>query len=87
MGNHWNTINLGAIPFARDLSKFRSSIVRKAVRFVVYDGLRLADMVTHRQDQQKGYAKGLAQYGHTLRPLCPSLPLCRSPGTTLVFWW
>ncbi len=58
VGNQWNITNLGAILFAKNLSKFGSSIARKAVRFVVYDGLSRADTVTHRQDQQKGYANG-----------------------------
>ena len=58
VGNHWTITNLGAILFAKDLREFASSIARKAVRFVVYDGLSRADTVTHRLDQQKGYANG-----------------------------
>ncbi len=58
VGSQWNITNLGAILFVKDLGKFGSSIARKAVRFVVYNGLSRADTVTHRQDQQKGYANG-----------------------------
>lgn len=58
VGNQWNITNLGAILFAKNLSKFGSSIARKAVRFVVYDGLSRAHPVTHRRDQENGYANG-----------------------------
>ena len=39
VGNHWNITNLGAILFAKDLSRFGSPIARKAVRFAADDGL------------------------------------------------
>ena len=71
VGNHWNITNLGAILFAKDLSRFGPPIARKAVRFVAYDGLSRADTVTHRQDQQKGYAngfQGLMDYMDALIP-------------------
>lgn len=59
VGNHWNITNLGAILFAKDLSKFGSSIARKAVRFVAYDGTSRADMVIRRRDGRFGYACGI----------------------------
>ncbi len=58
VGGHWNITHLGAILFAKRLSDFSSSMARKAIRFVSYDGLSRADTVTHRQDGQKGYAVG-----------------------------
>lgn len=58
VGGHWNITHLGAILFAKRLSDFSTSMARKAIRFVSYDGLSRADTVTHRQDGQKGYAIG-----------------------------
>ena len=71
VGNHWNITNLGAILFARDLSKFGSPVARKAVRFVVYDGLSRADTVTRRWDQQKGYANGFQGLMNYIDALIP----------------
>lgn len=71
VGGRWNITNLGAILFAKRLSDFSSSIARKAVRFVAYDGLNRADQVTHRQDGQRGYAcgfNGLIDYIDGLLP-------------------
>lgn len=71
VGEHWNISNLGAILFAKRLSDFSSSMARKAVRFVAYDGLNRANTVTHRQDGQRGYAsgfKGLIDYIDGLLP-------------------
>ena len=59
VGNHWNITNLGAILFARDLNKFGSSIARKGVRFVAYDGISRANTVTRRHDGRLGYACGI----------------------------
>ena len=59
VGNQWNITNLGAILFAKNLSKFGSSIARKAVRFVAHDGTSRADMVIHRRDGRLGYACGI----------------------------
>ena len=59
VGNQWNITNLGAILFAKNLSKFGSSIARKAVRFVAHDGTSGADMVIHRRDGRLGYACGI----------------------------
>ncbi len=71
VGENWNITNLGAILFAKRLSDFNSSVARKAVRFVAYDGASRADTVTHRQDGQRGYAsgfKGLVEYIDGLLP-------------------
>ncbi len=71
VGGHWNITHLGAILYAKRLSDFSPSIARKGVRFVAYDGLNRASMVTHRQDGQKGYAhgfKGLVEYIDGLLP-------------------
>lgn len=71
VGGKWNITNLGAILFAKNLNDFSTSIARKAVRFVSYEGSSRATTVTHRRDGQKGYAngfKGLTDYIHTLLP-------------------
>lgn len=71
VGGKWNITNLGAILFAKNLHDFSTSIARKAVRFVSYEGSNRATTVTHRRDGQKGYAngfKGLTDYIHTLLP-------------------
>lgn len=55
-GGRWNILNLGAILFASDLSKFRH-LARKAVRVIEYDGE--GRVKTKREYQgQKGYAAG-----------------------------
>lgn len=71
VGGHWNITNLGAILYAKRLSDFSASIARKAIRFVAYNGLSRADMVTHRHDGQRGYAvgfTGLIDYIDSLMP-------------------
>lgn len=60
VGGHWNITHLGAILFAKRFSDFSSSVARKAIRFVAYDGLSRADAVTHRHEVKKGYAVGFA---------------------------
>jgi len=72
VGHHWNITNLGAILFAKDLTRFTTSIARKAVRFVAYDGLSRADTVTRRRDQQKGYANGFQELMNYIDALVPS---------------
>lgn len=70
-GGHWSITNLGAVLFAKRLSDFSPAIARKAVRFVAYDGMSRADIVTHRQDGQRGYAsgfRGLVEYIDGLLP-------------------
>ncbi len=71
VGGHWNITNLGAILFAKRLADFSTSLERKAVRFVAYDGASRADAVTNRRDDQRGYAngfKGLVDFIHGLLP-------------------
>lgn len=71
VGGKWNITNLGAILFAKNLNDFSTSIARKAVRFVSYEGSNRATTVTHRRDGQKGYAngfEGLTDYIYTLLP-------------------
>ena len=71
VGGRWNITNLGAILFANDLNTFDSSLARKAVRFVAYEGENKASTVTHRQDGIKGYAagfEGLVSYINNLLP-------------------
>lgn len=58
VGKRWNITNLGAILFANDLGRFSSSLSRKAIRFVAYNGKNKAATVTHRIDGKKGYANG-----------------------------
>ncbi len=55
-GGGWNILNLGAILFASDLSKFRH-LARKAVRVIEYDGE--GRVITKREyEGHKGYAAG-----------------------------
>lgn len=71
VGGRWNITKLGAILYAKRLQDFPSSIARKAIRFVAYDGLSRADTVKHRQDGLKGYAVGftaLIDYIDSLMP-------------------
>ena len=71
VGEKWNITNLGAILFATDLEKFASSISRKSVRFIAYDGKNRAAPVKHRQDGKRGYAsgfEGLIDYINGLLP-------------------
>lgn len=70
-GGHFSITHLGAVLFAKRLSDFPPPIARKAVRFVAYDGMSRADTVTHRLDEQRGYAsgfKGLVDYIDGLLP-------------------
>lgn len=71
VGQRWNISNLGAILFASKLDVFDSSLARKAVRLVVYDGSNRTAPVKHRLDGQKGYAagfQGLVDYINGLIP-------------------
>jgi predicted HTH transcriptional regulator len=58
VGGRWNITNLGAILFANDLNQFDSSMARKGIRFVAYEGTNKASTVKHRKDGIKGYAAG-----------------------------
>lgn len=71
VGNKWNITNLGAILFANDITEFESSLARKAVRFVSYDGNDRAATVVHRQDGQKGYAVGFEGLLNFINALLP----------------
>jgi len=71
VGQRWNISNLGAILFATRLDEFGTSLARKGVRLVVYDGKNRASPVKHRLDGQKGYAagfEGLVDYINGLIP-------------------
>ncbi|MCY4051130.1 MAG: putative DNA binding domain-containing protein [Gammaproteobacteria bacterium] len=68
---HWSITNLGAILFAKNLEDFPMSIARKAIRFVAYAGNSRADLVTHRNDIQRGYATGLDQLVEYISDLLP----------------
>jgi len=72
VGGHWNITNLGAILFAENLDDFDSSISRKGIRFVAYDGDNRADTVKQRVDGKKGYARafsGVVSYINDLLPV------------------
>jgi predicted HTH transcriptional regulator len=71
VGGRWNITNLGAMLFANRLADFEAGLARKSVRFVAYAGKNRAAMVTHRHDEQKGYAvgfEGLVSYLNDLLP-------------------
>lgn len=71
VGGRWKITNLGAILFAVRLGDFEASLARKAVRFVAYGGKNRAATVTHRLDDEKGYAvgfQGLMSYLNGLLP-------------------
>lgn len=72
VGGRLNISNLGAILFASDLSMFDSSIARKAIRFIAYDGNNRASVVTHRYDGKKGYAIGLGEIVTYINALLPT---------------
>ena len=55
-GSDWIITNMGAILFARDLKKF-SSIVRKSVRVITYNGNGRLETIEE-VDGKKGYAVG-----------------------------
>lgn len=71
VGGRWNITNLGAILFANRLNSFETSLARKAVRFVAYGGSNRAATVTHRLDDQKGYASGFEALLDYLNGLLP----------------
>ncbi len=72
VGGHWNITNLGAILFAENLDSFDTSLSRKGIRFVAYDGDNRAATVKQRVDGKRGYAKafgGVISYINNLLPL------------------
>ena len=72
VGARWNVHNLGAILFARELHRFDSSLARKAVRFVAYDGEGRTATVTHREDFPLGYANGFDRLNTHINLLVPA---------------
>lgn len=71
VGGRWNITNLGAILFAEDLRSFNSSLARKAVRFVRYEGADRTTTVTHRRDEQRGYATSFEELLAYINGLMP----------------
>ncbi len=72
IGGHWNITNLGAILFAENLDDFDSSLSRKGIRFVAYDGDNRASLVKQRVDGKRGYAlafSGVVSYINDLLPV------------------
>jgi predicted HTH transcriptional regulator len=72
VGGHWNITNLGAILFADNLNDFDTSLSRKGIRFVAYDGDNRANTVKQRIDGQRGYAiafSGVVSYINNLLPV------------------
>lgn len=65
----WDILNLGAVLFANDLSRFRH-LARKAVRVVVYDGHGRVKSKRERQET-KGYAAGFEGLIGFLKDLLP----------------
>jgi len=69
-GERWNILNLGAILFASELSKFRH-LARKAVRVVEYDGD--GRVRTKREHEgNKGYAAGFEGLIRFLKAMLPA---------------
>ncbi|MFK5921448.1 MAG: ATP-binding protein [Verrucomicrobiota bacterium] len=71
VGNHWNITNLGAILFADNLDDFDTSLSRKGIRLVAYDGRNRADTVTQRVDGKKGYATAFLRVVDYIKDLLP----------------
>jgi len=71
VGGHWNITNMGALLFAQKLNRFDSSLARKGVRFVAYDGDNRAANVLHRKDSQKGYGAGFENLVNYINGLLP----------------
>ena len=71
VGQNWNITNLGAILFAKKLSGVSSSIARKGVRFIQYDGVTKADTVINRVDGVMGYANGFEGLMSFINALLP----------------
>lgn len=72
VGGHWNITNLGAILFAENLDDFDTSLARKGIRFVSYDGDNKACTIKQRIDGKRGYARafeGVVSYINDLLPV------------------
>lgn len=72
VGGQWNITNLGAIVLATRLSAFDPSLSRKGVRMVAYGGANRAAAVTHRHDEDRGYAAAFEALVETLNAWLPS---------------
>jgi len=68
-GGHWDILNLGAILFASDLSRFRH-LDRKAVRVVEYDGEGRVQTKRERRGRM-GYAAGFEELIDFLKDILP----------------
>ncbi|HVR40450.1 MAG TPA: ATP-binding protein [Thermoanaerobaculia bacterium] len=79
-GDTFNITNLGAILFARDLSRF-SHLSRKAVRLVVYTD---ADRTSTLREQvgQRGYASGFGRLVNYINDLLPASEQLVTPFRT-----
>jgi predicted HTH transcriptional regulator len=71
VGEYWNITNMGALLFAKHLDRFDSSLARKGVRFIAYDGDNRAANVIRRQDGEKGYAAGFESLLDFINNLLP----------------
>ena len=71
VGGQWNIMNLGAIVLATRLSAFDPSLARKGVRMVAYGGPNRAAAVTHRHDDDRGYAVAFEALVDTLNAWLP----------------
>jgi predicted HTH transcriptional regulator len=69
--NYWNITNLGAILFASDLRKFDTSLTRKGIRLVAYNGDDKASEITKRIDGVKGYAMAFSGVIDYLKGILP----------------
>ncbi|NQU32623.1 MAG: putative DNA binding domain-containing protein [Bacteroidetes bacterium] len=72
VGGHWNITNLGAILFAENFDDFDTSLSRKGIRFVSYDGDNKAGTIKQRIDGKRGYARafeGVVSYINDLLPV------------------
>lgn len=72
VGGHWNITNLGAILFAENLDDFDTSLARKGIRFVSYDGDNKACTIKQRIDGKRGYSRafeGVVSYINDLLPV------------------
>lgn len=80
VGGNWNITNLGAILFAYNLDEFDSSLSRKGIRFVAYDGENRASSVKQRVDGKKGYATA---FSGVVNYINDRLPVNEHIGSTL----
>jgi predicted HTH transcriptional regulator len=71
VGGQWNITNLGAIVLATRLSTFDPGLARKGVRMVAYGGPNRAAPVTHRHDEDRGYAAAFEALVETLNAWLP----------------